>query len=657
MTRRWIPPETIARYWELRHRGHTIRDSAKTCGIHYNTALKWEQKARDAAYEHKQEKIGLAKQKRSTGSHGTKDYVADALAATDELNGPIPLADLNERAKQALEDFDFFRRVYLGRAPSPWQVEAAYKIVELLDSEEREFLCLNVPPGAGKSTLFHDVAVWMICRRRDIRCLIGSISGRLATQYSRRVRDTLERTTVIEPYEQDIRRGLAVQPEACLAWDFGRFRPIHQGSLWRAEEFIVDQWGGAAMNNKEPTVSAYGMDAEFIGHRAELCLFDDVANPENSRDGISRDKLLEKWDSVAEARCEPGGLLVVIGQRLGAGDLYSHVLGKKAFADDDDEESEVEDDGTVSSVKELSKYHHIVYKAYYEELDNGPASRRKDAPAYPDGPLLDPQRIPWKDVQFLKSTNRTKFDIVYQQEANAEEGSLILQVHARGGMGPDGVLYPGCIDRDRDPGYLPQGLAEPVVSIATVDPSPTEFWGVQWWLYQPDTNLRFLIDLERPKLNAEELLGYDTQTSRHFGLMEEWQTRSAQLGRPITHWIVEVNAAQRFLLAHDFVRRWQAKHTVQIIPHTTHRNKWDEQRGIEALLPPLWRSGAVRLPSFRTSWKSLALIQEMCSWRPDKKKGTDLVMAHWFAELHWPTVGAVKRPPTLWRPSWMREPA
>lgn len=652
MTRRYINPEEKARYWLLRQHGHPIRDAAKTAGIHYNTALNWEKKARDATYEHKMEKIGLAKAQKSVGSHGTKDHTATALAMAEEVNGPIPYNQLNERAKQGLEDFDFFRRVYLGRAPSPWQVEAAYKIVELLDSPEREFLVLNCPPGAGKSTLFHDVAVWMIAKRREIRTLIGSISGRLASQYSRRVRDTLERTTLVEPSEHDIKRGLAVQPEACLVWDYGRFRPIHQGSLWRADEFIVDQFGGSALNNKEPTVSSYGMDAEFIGHRAELCLFDDIANPENSRDGVSRDKLLEKWDSVAEARCEPGGLLVVIGQRLGAGDLYSHCLSKKAYLDDDDD---VYEEGPVKSVEPTSKYHHIVYKAYYDELDDGPECRKKTSAPYPDGPLLDPHRIPWADIQFLRSTNRVKFDIVYQQEANAEEGSLILQVHARGGTGPDGVLYPGCIDKDRDPGHVPYGLAEPVISIATVDPSPTQFWGVQWWLYQPDTNLRYLIDLERPKLNAEELLGYDTQTATHFGLMEEWQLRSEQLGRPITHWIVEVNAAQRFLLAHDFVRKWQAKRTVQIIPHTTNRNKWDEQRGIEALLPPLWRSGAVRLPSFRASWKSLALIQEMCEWRPDKKKGTDLVMAHWFAELHWPTVGAVKPPPVMWRPSWMRE--
>lgn len=649
MTRRVVPPGDIARYWEARHVGRTIRDASSMVGVHYNTALNWEKKAKDATLEHKHAKLGLVKASRTVGHHGSKDHTAQMMAATEELNGPVPLHLLNERATRGLEDFDYFRRVYLGRAASNWQVEAAYRIKEYLESEEREYLVLNVPPGAGKSTLFHDVAVWMICRRRDIRILIGSVSGKLATQYSRRVRDTLERSSPMEPSEHDLSRGLAVQPESCLAWDYGRFRPIHQGSLWRADEFIVDQFGAFTLNNKEPTVASYGMDAEFIGHRADLCLYDDVANPENSKEGAARDRLLEKWDAVAEARCEPGGLLCVIGQRLSPSDLYAHCLNKRAYSEDDDEMSEGD-----SNVKELRKYHHITYKAYYDELDTDPKLRKKDAPQYPDGPLLDPHRLPWKDIQYLRASNRTKFEIVWQQQADAEQGALILKVHAMGGLGPDGMLYPGCIDKDREPGYLPPYLAEPLISIATIDPSPTQFWGCQWWILQPDTNLRYLIDLERPKLSAEELLGFDTTSGTHFGLMEDWQVRSKQMGKPITHWVVEINAAQRFLLAHDFVRKWQAKHQVQIVPHTTNRNKWDSDRGIESLLPPLWRSGAVRLPSMRHSWKTLALIQEMSSWRPDKKKGTDLVMAHWFAEMHWPTVGAIKEPPRMWRPSWMR---
>jgi hypothetical protein len=221
-------------------------------------------------------------------------------------------------------------------------------------------------------------------------------------------------------------------------------------------------------------------------------------------------------------------------------------------------------------------------------------------------------------------------------------------------MGPDGVLYPGCVDRDRQPGHIPANLSPPIISIASVDPSPAQFWAIEWWLYQPETNLRYLVDLERRKMSAEELLGYTVSENNYFGIMEEWQNRAMAMGYPISHWIVEINAAQRFLLAHDFVRRWQALHGVNVVAHTTGRNKLDENLGIEALLPPLWRTGSVRLPSMSGNWKTLALIDEMCSWTKDKKNGTDTVMAHWFAELHMPQLTNPELPPLLWRPSWLR---
>jgi hypothetical protein len=427
--------------------------------------------------------------------------------------------------------------------------------------------------------------------------------------------------------------------------------------LWRAEEFVVEQLDGNGLDNKEPTVRAYGIDSEYIGHRADLCLFDDVASVDNAREGNTRDKLLERWDQVAEARVDPAGLLAVVGQRLGSGDLYAHCLNKISY-DIDEEDYDGSDMTTPESFAatepvKSSKYKHIVYKSYYPELDDGPKSRKYDAKPYPEGPLLDPQRLGWKDLSYIRYSNPRTFKVVYQQEDDADDTNLISRVWITGGLGPDGVLYPGCIDNDRLPGQVPEGLTPPVISLISVDPSTSQFWGIQWWLYQPATNLRYLIDVERIKLTAEELLGYDTSTGEYSGLLEDWTNRAFSYGYPVSHIVVEVNAAQRFLLAHDFVRKWQSRQMVNIIPHTTHRNKFDEKLGIEALLPPLYRSGAVRLPTMRGNWKTLALVDELTKWSPDKKNGTDLVMANWFAELHFPTVGGIKLPPRQWRPSWM----
>lgn len=653
-TKRVVPARDVALFWQARNSGMSLADAARVAGIHKNTASKWEakQKAAIAANDLAQLEEKIVGSSRSGGAR--KQLQQDLLEASN-LPPVIPDDRLCEEAKRGLVDFDFFRKYYLGRVPSPWQVDAAYKIVELLESEDKEHLVVNVAPGAGKSTLFHDVAVWCIVRNRGIRVLYGSISLNLAKMYSRRIRETLERPVPIQPDPELVRKGLAMNAEGCLAVDYGRFKPTDKGALWRAEEFIVEQQTQSGLDNKEPTVRAYGFDSEFIGHRADLVLFDDVASPENAKESTARDRLLERWDSMAEARVDPGGLIAVIGQRLGSGDLYAYCLSKETFEDTDEDYdgTDITDKTDLKEPVRIKKYKHLKYKAYYDELDTGPTSRKKFSLPWPDGPLLDPYRLSWKDLSFIKHSTPNKFKVVYQQEDIDMSNTLIDRVWATGGMGTDGVLYPGCIDNERMPGYIPEGLSHPVISIASVDPSPTQFWAIEWWIYQPETNLRYLVDLERRKLNAEELLGYNVATGEYSGVMEEWQERSERMGYPISHWIVEINAAQRFLLAHDFVRRWQAMNEVNVVPHTTSRNKLDESLGVEALLPPLWRSGSVRLPSMRGNWKTLSIVDEMCAWTRDKKHGTDTVMAHWFAELHMPDLVSPKAPPRQWRPSWL----
>jgi hypothetical protein len=655
--RRDVPTEDKVRFWEARAAGISIKEACKIAGIHYNTGQKWDAKRRKLEVEQKVADFAVktAVYKVNRGAKNLDELRSDLDQAAD-LPPVIPYARLSERAKRGWDDFDYFRRVYLGRVPSPWQVEAAYKIAQYLESEEKEFLVLNCPPGAGKSTLFHDVAVWCIVRNRGIRVLYGSISQTLAKMYSRRIRETLERPTRLIVDPELVRKGLAVDAEGCLAQDYGRFKPTASGSLWRAEEFIVEQEGFRALDNKEPTVSAYGIDSEFIGHRADLCLFDDVASPENAKESVARDRLLERWDSMAEARCDPGGLVAVIGQRLGPGDLYAHCLNKVTYDDIDDFEGSG-DDATVEEhlhdpVKK-QKYHHITFKAYYEELDTGPKSRRKDSPAWPNGPLLDPVRLPWKDLSFIRHNQPTKFRVVYQQENIDTDYQLVERTMLTGGLGNDGVLYEGCIDRDRQPGNLRRDLAQPWVSIISVDPSPSNFWGVIWTVVQPDLGLYHVVDLERIKLTAEDLLGYDLSTGRYHGILEDWVARSEDLGYPVSHIVVEVNAAQRFLLAHDFVRRWSALRQVLIVPHQTHRNKIDENLGVEALIPPAVRSGSIRLPTLTANWKTLALIDELTTWTKDKKRGTDLTMSLWFMLLHAPKLAEPKLPPRMWRPSFL----
>jgi len=46
--RRQVPPQDVARYWQARASGMSIKESAKIAAVHYNTAQKWDAKHRGA---------------------------------------------------------------------------------------------------------------------------------------------------------------------------------------------------------------------------------------------------------------------------------------------------------------------------------------------------------------------------------------------------------------------------------------------------------------------------------------------------------------------------------------------------------------------------------------------------------------------------------
>ena len=144
----------------------------------------------------------------------------------------------------------------------------------------------------------------------------------LAKRNLMRVRRSLER--VIPELADDAlkARGLAVDAETTMAHDFGRFKPLEK-ELWTNEAFIVMQpEDSGAISEKEPTVSAYGMDSGFIGGRFDGCFWDDLVDPRKIRSAEQREAMEDWYQDVAESRLEPAGMLALIGQRLAADDLY-----------------------------------------------------------------------------------------------------------------------------------------------------------------------------------------------------------------------------------------------------------------------------------------------------------------------------------------------
>ena len=482
-------------------------------------------------------------------------------------------------------------------------------------------------------------------------------------KYTRRIRRTLQQRDLLIPKEEDVRAGLAVYPEAVLLEDFGRFKPLGRGDdVWQMGGFTVAQHGELLTGEKEPTVTAFGFDSDYLGMRVDLAIWDDLVDLANVRNLEVIENLQETWDSMAEPRTDPGGLTVLQGQRLRHNDLYRYCLDKRRAADPDTEDEDAADGEFVP------KYHHVVYRAHDDGRCRG-LHKRTDPPQNPAVPaddpragcLLDPRRIPWREVRTLMEEDPDTFRVVYQQEDLDPGSALIQKIWVDGGKDDaTGTLLLGCWDHDRPMWRLPEGSAIPAPNhlALVVDPSPSNWWACQLWLLNQRSERRFLLALDRRRMSAPEFLDWDADRGVFSGFLEEWWQRSAEMGAPFRFVVLEVNVAQKWLLQYDHARRWSQKRGVNFVPHTTGIHKTDTTRGIPSVKGH-WRSGRIRLPGAPdgSRQQAMLLVNEMLRWPHGMTD--DQVMAHWFFEHTAPKLAPPKPlvSRTAKRPSWLRRSA
>lgn len=636
-------PGQFELYTALRRNGYSKATAAKESGVSRTTADKWD--------------AGLGASVASV-KKGLEHRIQPK---------PIPIPDLCPEAKRALVDFRYFRRRYFGRISTPWQEEAAYRVLAFVESPRKEFVVVNCPPGSGKSTLFtHDIPAWLTARRRHIRGLIISATQTLADSYTLRLRETFETDMPIQAYTDEAEAGLAVDAEATLRGDFGAFRPSH--GVWAVGRFTVSQYDGMRMSEKEATWQSYGLDSEFIGSRINFAVADDSVSDKSllSVDQIDKDR--RRWDRVVQRRIEPRGTLVLQGQRLGPEDLYRYALDKKAGASQDIDHETGGDcwwpilglwghtPAKCCDAGPGRMYHHVIYRAHDDARCVG--LHDEDAPYQGQGGcLLDPRRLGWHELENEMENDLSSYLTVMQQEDADPQKLLIQQLWIDGGTDPaTRIEYMGCKDKDRSAYEMPGGLVKPWFSIVTADPSPANFWGIQWWVYVPASEERFLVACLRKVMGANDFLERVWPSGDYIGLLEEWRVMSHRIGYPISHLIFEKNAAQRWAYRYEFFKDWLRKYGVTLLPHDTQRNKSDEKMGVTSLRH-VYRHGRARLPYKGDGMlHTLRLTEELTKYPMGRYD--DEVMANWFLEFNLPGITIVEETELEQeRPTWMLQEA
>jgi hypothetical protein len=578
------------RYFDYRDSGLSVEAAARKAKIAPSTAYKFER-----------------------GDQGSTGLEAADILNRDTVAGNRVAAPLDPEVQAALDDFAVFRLRYFGRKSMPWQVEAAYDVLRAVESPDKEYIVVNCPPGSGKSTLFtNDIPCWLIARNRAIRIQIGSRTERQARMYVSRIKKSLERDAPLRADADSLATGAAFDALACIQDDFGAFKPEGRSDLWRAEALVARQLDGVSLDDKEPTVSAWGQDSGFLGGRFDLVIWDDLVDRKNTKTPEAKENLRYWWGTEAETRLEPGGALILQGQRISHDDLYRTCLDMR-------------------TLNEQPKYRHVKYQAH--DLASCNEEHGPTAQPWPQGCLLDPYRLNWSSLETIRNNNPRVFEVQYQQEDGDVVGGLVDPAWITGGLDGEGYLAPGCLDHQRIIGDVPAHLVGTnAFSFVSVDPSPTEWWGIIWWVYDPDSENRYAVDLIRQRLNPEQFLSLDLDTFAFSGVMEDLRVASINAGAPISRVIVETNAAQRWLLSQPHVQRWMQATGVTFIPHTTTINKHDVKYGVESI-GDLFRQGRIRLPwgDIQSRLKTNALVREAQQY--PESDTTDMVMSTWFHKL------------------------
>ena len=205
----------------------------------------------------------------------------------------------------------------------PWSMQPFHrKILEMCQTERN--LLVECPRRSGKSSLMAVAyPLWRLLHNRDMRIMIISASESLAKQWLREIENNLETN---ERY-----RSLA-----------GDLVPSARTTTWTDKEKIV-----SGRSNKATHVSllAMGFDGRPRGRRADLIIFDDVVNEQNSATEYQREKVKDKFYKAflpvldRNARDPISGQTIVVGTPYTLGDLYDDLAAKWSdpfYGDDTD---------------------------------------------------------------------------------------------------------------------------------------------------------------------------------------------------------------------------------------------------------------------------------------------------------------------------------
>ena len=470
------------------------------------------------------------------------------------------------------------------------------------------------PRNHGKSEAAVTIILRAICMDRNVRILLVGESQTQAVKRLARVKALMETPKVVEDWCSDPDNG---------------FKPFRtETAKWTEAQITVDR----DRISIDPTVTAVGTGGAITGGHFDLVIFDDVESPESASTANKRRETRDWMTGTVWPTLERGGVLVAIGTRKHADDLYNHMKEHPFFQVIEDPAIYRIDPETGERKAYIPEHKVITKTIKGKEIIERVECDDPEAHVLWHDPDIDPSSPLVRDLNFLLSERFSmgpaQFAREYQHEVIDDESALVKMEWLKKAMerGKHLSLYekPWAVDLEGEETGLP---FDPIIVTAwdlslVTDKKRAEelnrdFSVGTTWLLDRNTNTRYLVGLNRFRgVGPQELERRVIQEHQFF----------CDLGMPPVQVRVEHNAFGELYYSS------LAGSGLPLMAHITHSaNKNDAVTGVTSIRAILDKSRVV-LPTRDMRSKELVqhLVEEV--YLLGRTGHDDIVMSWWIAE-------------------------
>lgn len=516
-----------------------------------------------------------------------------------------------------LPEFPVFSEKYLGMKLFPHQLQW-HEVLEgrvpqnlhhsqnFVEGDEN-MLIINTPPFHAKTTCISiNYVVWRILQNPNIHVAIIS---KTQTRAKEILLSIAERLSSKNRMFQELKD------------DFAPPDGFDNNSVWTASRIYLNPEVRDA-GDKDPTVQALGITQQLYGSRLDLMVLDDCVDLSNAHE---YDKQVSWIQKIASTRMDltGDGQIVLVGTRLAQDDLYMKIQNPSYYSEGESPWTYLTQPAVLEFDVDAANWVTLWPKSNRPLMASSARKKRNAGKTTADENGLF---IAW-DGESLnkvrKSMDAEGWARVYMQYQVSD--STTFQAKD----------IDGCTNALRVPGPMvpsKRGHREGGMSglhvIGGVDPATEGYTAVVIYGLDIQSGRRYILDIH----NQKQMLPHQLNA-----LLKHWTVLYG-----VREWRVETVAHQRVIIQDQDLLTFMRGKGVQLNPHITNRNKWDEVSGVAsmAMLFKGWEDGVplIELPKRTGHFGVQSLCDQLVGWYPTPSRSAkapiqDTVMALWFCEL------------------------